>query len=376
MSDQQLLVVGASARAACFSARRSSFLPYWIDHYGDHDLVTHFPGQRVPANSYPAGILDLIDDTPMVPFLYTGALENHLQILEKLEGSRQLLGNSAAVCRAVRDPERLAACFCRARIKHPQISSSPQTKGSNVTDWLIKPVRSAGGLGVNHYQSNETEFTGQNYLQEFIEGESRAGVFIADGTSAWLMGVTRQLVGEAFLNAGQFSYCGSIGPLQTDENESGQWSRIGNSLTADFGLKGLFGVDAICHAGDIYPLEVNPRYTASVEVLELALQLPVVAFHVEACNGNLPATPVPEAKSMMAKAYLFAGQDLRSPKDIETIYDASESIPSSADIPHGDTAIARGHPLMTVLTCIKNQEDAIQALMKRAKLLYSQFKVV
>ena len=79
---------------------------------------------------------------------------------------------------------------------------------------------------------------------------------------------------------------------------------------------------------------------------------------------------------MRSRFEIFAGEDLRSPKDIETIYDASESIPSSADIPHGDTAIARGHPLMTVLTCIKSPEDAIQTLMDKAKLLYSQFKVV
>ena len=53
--------------------------------------------------------------------------------------------------------------------------------------------------------------------------------------------------------------------------EAGQWRRIGEVISGEFGLRGLFGVDAIKRQDSIYPVEANPRYTASVEVLELAL---------------------------------------------------------------------------------------------------------
>jgi uncharacterized protein len=376
MPEKQLIILGASARAACFSARRSAYSPYWIDQYGDHDLAENFTGRCVPVDEYPTGILDFIRDSPAAPFLYTGAMENHLHVLEELEKVRPLLGNSARVCRAVRDPELLTACLCQANIKQPQLSPLPLAAQLCDKNWLIKNRYSAGGQGVMHFKGDESMASEHLYLQEFIAGENRSGVFIGDGRCAYLIGVTRQLVGEAFLNAGEFSYCGSIGPLPLDEDELDQWQTIGNTLTAEFDLKGLFGVDAISKGGDIYPLEVNPRYTASVEVLELALKLPVIAMHCAACNEELPTLVLPTAKSMIAKAYLFAGQELLSPTDVEKLYDGSGSFSLRADIPHPGTVISQGHPLMTILAPASSLEEGMQSLMERAKLLYARFEVV
>ena len=376
MPEKQLIVLGASARAACFSARRSGYSPYWLDQYGDYDLVENFAGRRVPVDDYPAAILDLIADSPAVPFVYTGAMENHLHVLGELEKIRPLLGNSTTVCQVVRDPERFSACLRRADVKHPQLSSLPPAAHVLDQDWLIKPRRSAGGLGVMHYKGDDSMELARHYLQEFIVGESRSGVFIGDGRSSCLIGVTRQLVGEAFLNAGEFSYCGSIGPLVLDEREHAQWQNIGNVLSAEFGLKGLFGVDAIINSGDIYPLEVNPRYTASVEVLELALKLPLIAMHCGACHGKLPSPVLSAATSMIAKAYLFAGKDLKSPANVAQFYDESTSFPPGADIPRPGTVISRGHPLMTILAPASSLEEGLQSLMDRAKLLYASFEVV
>jgi predicted ATP-grasp superfamily ATP-dependent carboligase len=184
------------------------------------------------------------------------------------------------------------------------------------------------------------------------------------------------LVGEAFLNAEEFSYCGSIGPLKLNEDENEQWQHIGHSLTAEFGLKGLFGVDAICHAGDIYPLEVNPRYTASVEVVELALQLPVIAMHCDACNGKLPSPILPVNKSMMGKAYLFAHHDLISPGNVQQLYNETDAFPLTADMPQADRLISQGHPVMTLIAQEKNQDKVLQSLKSRAKLLYNKFDLV
>ena len=46
--------------------------------------------------------------------------------------------------------------------------------------------------------------------------------------------------------------------------------QLGLDLARGCGLRGLFGVDFVLSEGVPWPVEINPRYTASVEVLEYA----------------------------------------------------------------------------------------------------------
>ena len=43
---------------------------------------------------------------------------------------------------------------------------------------------------------------------------------------------------------------------------------MADAVTRDFGLVGLNGIDFIARAGVPWPIEVNPRYSASMELLE------------------------------------------------------------------------------------------------------------
>lgn len=372
MSESSLLVIGASARAACYSARRSGFLPQWIDQFGDVDLQEQFPGDRINADNYPKGIVEIASKLPGFPFIYTGALENHPQVLALLQQQRKLLGNPLDVCRAVRDPLKLAECYSAAGICHPRVIQAAEAGELSGDSWLEKPLLGSGGQGIAYYYAGTT--TKKNtYLQQYIEGESQAAVYVGDGQEAMLLGVTRQLIGESFLNATAFSYCGSIGPLDLSHAEEKQWRDIGNALVADFGLRGLFCVDAINNGQDIFPLEVNPRYSASVEVLEMARDIPAIWLHCEACAGRLPAEPATARDTMMAKAYLFAGQRLQSPQLVSAIYSAEDDPPESADIPAPASIIEAGHPLMSIFISATSQEEALQALEERSAYYYEKF---
>ncbi len=85
------------------------------------------------------------------------------------------------------------------------------------------------------------------------------------------MGATWQLVGTGWTGAPAFCYAGSVGPVEPQTHLDAQWERIGSTIARRFRLVGLFGVDAILDGHTVWPIEVNPRYPASVEVLERAL---------------------------------------------------------------------------------------------------------
>src|SRR5205085_3950144 len=117
------------------------------------------------------------------------------------------------------------------------------------------------------------------HVQEFIEGDSHSAVYCGDGSRAALLGVTRQLVGLDWLHAGPFRYCGSVGPVRPEPSLGQSLERLGSALARRCGLRGLFGVDGVVRDGAFWPVEVNPRYTASVEVLEYGYDLSAMAWH-------------------------------------------------------------------------------------------------
>ena len=373
MSNKPLIIVGASARAAAFSAHRAGYTPYWLDQFGDEDLRQRFPGSVIA--DYPQAAAELIAAAPEAPFLVTGAMENHPGVLEQLCAQRELLGNPAPACLKVRDPALLYAALRRNNIACPEfrmvepgriLNPSPQP-AQRRHDWLLKPLRSAGGIGTRRYEGQPVDK--RHYLQEYIRGDSFSALFVGSQGHCRLLGVTRQLVGLPGFHAGEFSYCGSIGPLQLSDAETGQWHHIGEVISGEFGLKGLFGVDAIKRRDRIYPVEVNPRYTASVEVLELALGYQAVKFHSDACNNRLPDIEERVAEHLAGKAILFAPDDMIFTGCVEDGY-------SVADIPAQGTAVRQGQPILTVIVTGSSMSSINENLNRAAHSVYRQINRV
>ncbi|HEY7841017.1 MAG TPA: ATP-grasp domain-containing protein [Gammaproteobacteria bacterium] len=364
MNGPDLIVVGASARAAAFSAVRAGFSPFWIDQFGDRDLAERYPGVRVPESRYPAAIAGLVRAAPRAPLIYTGAMENHAAVLRRIAALRPLLGNDAETCAAVRDPFRLHRCLAGRGIAAPEVR--PGTDRAPAGRWLRKPLAGGGGLGID-FESGAATRSSASYLQRFVEGEGCSAVFVADGSAAALVGVTLQLVGRPEFHAPRFAYCGSIGPLPLTATEREEWSEIGGVIAREFGLRGLFGVDAVRDRGRVVPVEVNPRYTASVEVHELAGGPATLALHAAACRGPLPSFPVVSTSGLVGKAHLFAPSDLRIPDEVDLRSIGTAEI---ADVPAPGTLVRAGAPILTLLTRGDDEGCCARLLAVGARDLY------
>jgi predicted ATP-grasp superfamily ATP-dependent carboligase len=223
------------------------------------------------------------------------------------------------------------------------------------------------------------------YYQEFIEGESYAVLYTGDGRFSHWHGVTRQLVGAAWLNAAPFHYCGSLGPVFFDGGSAQDLGglllhdaleELGAWLVKDFGLRGLFGVDGIVRDGSFYPVEVNPRYTASMEVLEYAQGWPALAFHRAACGASerkfvwVGRGPYPR----VGKAILFARQPLEFPAsgpwegELQHQTDVHE-LPVFADIPQAGERIEAGRPVLTFFAQARTESACLDTLQQIAREL-------
>ena len=156
------------------------------------------------------------------------------------------------------------------------------------------------------------------FWQEFVEGDPQAAIFCATASGCELVGVTRQLVGQSWLHAPPFRYCGSVGPLAAGPPLASALHSLGGLLARDAGLRGLFGIDGVLRDGAFWPVEVNPRYPASVEVLEHANGLRSLRLHRLAFEDPAAALaePLPSAGgAIVGKAVLYARAGAVFPAD-------------------------------------------------------------
>jgi predicted ATP-grasp superfamily ATP-dependent carboligase len=203
------------------------------------------------------------------------------------------------------------------------------------------------------------------YLQERLAGTPGSVLFVADGRRAVVLGMSRGLAGDPEFGADGFRYSGSIllpsrGPLFR------RVARLAAAATDAFGLVGVNGIDFIAVGDRPYPLEVNPRYTAAMELVERACRVSVFELHVHALAGALPAAPaaVPRGGTL-GKAIVYARRPVIVPDTRPWLADATVR-----DVPPPGTRIPRGAPICTIFARGSDPAACHAALRARARRLY------
>lgn len=239
--------------------------------------------------------------------------------------------------------------------------------------WLLKRRASGGGRGVAAWAAGDPAPRGA-VLQERIEGVAGSVAFVADGRRAVPFALSRQLVGEPEFGASGFVYCGSIlaaaGDAQLDRDSELYAAAVAlaDAVTDAFALVGVNGVDFVARDGVPFPVEVNPRYSASMELAERAYGFGVFAAHARACAGELPSFDLARARARagaVGKAVVYARRDV-----VLGDTRAWPGDPTVADVPHPGERVAAGRPLCTVFAEGRDAAACRAALVRRAGAVY------
>lgn len=349
--EKSLVILGASARAAAFSALRAGFTPLCGDRFTDADLRRRACVRRMQLE--PNELLQRLGDFPQGPWMYTGGLENQPALVSRIAERRPLYGNHGEVISRVRDPAQWTRSLADAGLCVPPWQ--PTADGlPRDGRWLRKSRHGSGGRHVIRWDHRGDGQSDERwYFQQHVRGTSVSAVYVSAGGHARLLGVTEQLIGCPWCHAAEFAYAGSLGPLPIDHGGREVFESIGARLTECFGLVGLFGVDAILARGCIWPVEINPRYPASVEVLEWAAGIRAIEMHVAACRtAALPAEVPSTVDRWCGKAIVYARQTAVAHEAfVQSLLDESDDRPwpPFADIPAAGTLIRQGQPVLTVL---------------------------
>ena len=343
--------------------------------FGDVDLRRCCAAKKV-AN-YPDELVDVLVGEPAGPWMYTGALENRPSLIDAIASDRELLGNAGDVLRQVRSPERLHQVLTEHGLPAAEIRTDSDQLPRDGS-WLCKLQASTGGRGVWAWEGTlpDRAISRPYSFQRRIAGTPCAAVYVGANGAAALLGVTRQLIGTSWCGCDGFRYAGSIGPLGLGPDLKRNFHRLGQVLSREFQLVGLFGVDVVISGSDVWTLEINPRYTASIEILEWALGVSSIEAHVKACRGNrLPDVPV-SAGAPCGKAIIYATRDItiqdqldRNPLGIE------QGWPLTADLPAPGTYVPSCWPVMTVLASGKDLRAVELTLRHRAREVQERLRL-
>lgn len=372
-----ILLLSVSARMLAELATRDGHAVVAVDRFGDLDLrrMCHSVSSMRDLGGR-GGMAELVDAAVAIPaerVVYGAGLENRPDLVARLAAGRTLLGCEPGALRRVRDPAVLGASLRAAGFAWPETlaaAEAPQ-RADRARRWLRKPARGGGGRGVRAWRGGR--LADGMIVQERIGGLPCSATAVADGRAAALLGVSEQLVGRRALGARGFAWCGNVAPPRLPAGEREALAREARAicahLAAAFGLRGVFGVDLVWDGARAWVVEVNPRPTASLEVLDAAYGVRSFAAHLEACDGRLPpaaGTAGTGAPRAAGKAIVYATADVRMP-DTTTWPDRG-----IRDVPHPGEAIAAGRPICTLLATGPSPEDVLAALEERAAALRAE----
>jgi predicted ATP-grasp superfamily ATP-dependent carboligase len=370
--NESLVLVGMNVRPLAQSAVKAGFEVVAIDAFGHLDLPSEARclslakdlGGLFPfdPHSWHLRLAQAIRLEKANSLAYSGGFENLPDLVAEMSEDRELLGNSPASLRAVRDPFHLQEVVKSVGMETPQILP-PGAQPDPGLRWLHKPLKSGMGHGIEPWDSIVPDDP-ESSVQRWVEGVPHSASFIANGEKAQVFSVTHQLSGDPAFGAQGFAY---VGNLLLPHPEAGLLSRLNllaTALTQAFGLVGLNGIDFVLNGEQVSILEVNPRYSASMELVEEALGVPILEWHTAGCRRqSLPVLPERRDQNVFGKAVVYARRNGILPDTTHW------QVRGRRDVPYAGGSVRAGLPICTVTALGHDQQQCYAYLLAEAEEL-------
>jgi predicted ATP-grasp superfamily ATP-dependent carboligase len=380
-----VLLAGVSTRAAAESAARAGYAVTSIDAFADLDqhpsVQAQSLGRRFSPDAAARAALAISCDA----VAYGSNFENHPSAIGQLARGRALWGNPSDVIRRVRDPKVLSYALRRRGLPAPAVADEPPTESQTARSgsrrersWLVKPRASGGGHRVRPWRDG-MRLPPDSYLQEFIDGTPTSIVFVASSGRAVPIGLCRQLIGENAFGGSGYRYCGNILTAAGEDDEVVDAAcAVASAVCEEFGLVGVNGIDMMVKNGVPYSIEVNPRWCASMELVERAYAISVFGAHAAVWRDRvIPNFDLAQARRgarATGKAVVFARRDVVVGETRAWLAERDAAAAAAGDlrdIPREGTRIRTGRPVCTVFASGRASEECHAELARRANRVYA-----
>lgn len=399
---QTVMVIGFNARPIVRLAKQLGFKVIAIDYWGDMDIVpyadalltvlrpTHHARREHPSYKPLSELLYDLAEKALhqhndVDFILLGSgLDDRPDLWSKLNRLAPILGCPPETLRTVRNPEKLFPIAEKIGVSCPKTERTKEAEecvkvAENIGfPVVLKPLSGSGGFRLRlarnpaeakkHFKTVSGRY-GEVFVQEHIEGIDASSSILGNGKDCVVVSVNEQLIGIKRLGANTpFGYCGNIIPLKANEKIISRIKDVSYVLGKKLNLVGSNGFDFVIGKNDeVYLMEVNPRFQATLECIQDITGLNLVSEHIRACHGELPEK-IPKPKGYAVKMIVYA-------KHLSKIPDLSK-LKNVFDITPPSTIVDRGEPICTVQIHKSTREKAVRKAWKQVKTIYGLIRTL
>ncbi len=276
---RSLIIAAASARSLAATAAVAGCQVLCADFFGDQDLRELLDR----CGGIYLGRLDAFTDLPSllaavpadIPLLWAGGLENQPELLDHIARSRPLLGLPRNAVATLRDPEILSSLLAAAGSSEIRFPPAMYDALPPAGRWLWKSAGASGGLGVQRLtedlrqQLAVARMSSPGCFQQELDGLPCSAVIACNGETAEIVGMSLQFCGLPELHAGEFRFCGNLGPLEIPPRLATALRSVLQEILRQCGQpRGILGLDLLLTPDICWLLEINPRIPASHWIYE------------------------------------------------------------------------------------------------------------
>lgn len=350
-----LLVIAKSARMLVQMCVDSGCEVVAIDCFVDSDTrqlaKQTFQVASLAWDDVSAAVAAVREVYGLAELIYGSGLETYPETLSYLEKDWRIIGNSAATFQRVQDKRDFFARLDSLSIPHPEVVF---TKPDDGFDWLFKPWRGEGGLGIRRCNSRADFADG--YWQKYIEGRSMSVLFAASRNGVELIGFNEQWTvkpddGQSFLFAGIASHAKVSMSIQAEIADC-----LGKLVEA-YQLRGLNSMDFMLQDGTCYVLEINARISASAQLYGKSLLLKHLQGFENCLDDSVELLIGPSAYQVV-----YAREKVTIPERLAWPIWA-------VDRPNPGAIVATGEPICSIIATGKNSGQVRETLHRQQRIL-------
>jgi hypothetical protein len=347
---KKVLVAGFATRHVVQSAYGAGYEVYAVDHFCDQDLSLYaretFPFEELD-DLFPAVEEMCRRQAPDIVVATSGA--------EALP-SRKFCGTP---------PEKVQR-FLDKLMTHQFFEdlgiSTPALLPEGIYPAMLKPRFGSGGWRNKVVETGEARaaWVGKfgdipSISQDVVEGVPCSVCCIADGSAAVAIATNRQILRGT--DDARYGFSGSTTPFR--ETAPGRLVSTAERIAAASGCLGTIGIDFVS-GKDLYAIEINPRFQATLDTVEMATGMNLFSAHIGAFRGILPETR-PSCRQVACRKILFADHDLVVTTSLLRLF------PAVADIPWPGTCFEEEQAVISVYGWGASEEAAETLLDKHIR---------